>query len=544
MAEREGPYDLVVVGGGIVGAGIARDAVLRGLSVALFEKDDFAAGTTSRSTRLIHGGLRYLEHLDFGLVYEALRERRLLIRNAPHLVDPVPFLFPVYKGKGRPYLMLWVGMVVYDILSLRKHLPHHLMLGSSRCLELEETLRAEGLRGGFLFYDAQCRYPERLCLETLLDAQAEGALIANHSRVVGLERDGDRVTGVRVRHESGAGERIVAARAVVNTTGPWVDEFLEQAGVAGSDHIVRSKGIHLVTPSFTHHALIMESEDAKRVFFAIPWAGYTLLGTTDTPYVGDNDTVEASEADIDYLLHETHRILNVDLRREDILFTTAGLRALPNVRKEDVGAITRRHQVVDHAAEGGPEGLFTVVGGKITTYREIAEDVVERIGRSANLRFPRSRTRRRRLPGAARDWSGTRDELVAEARAVGLDDDTAQHLGDHYGVLARDVLERVRADPGLARRLADSRPEILAEVDRAVDEEWGRSVEDVLLRRLPIGLAKGVGLDALDTVAERMAERLGWDQDRVKAEKESYRERVARMSPWEDTADATRGERP
>lgn len=529
----EGPpeFDLVVIGGGIVGTGIARDAALRGLTVALFEKDDFGGGTTSRSTRLIHGGLRYLEHMDFGLVHEALRERRLLVKNAPHLVDPVPFLFPVYRGVGRPWLMLWAGMVLYDILSFRKRLPHHQVLGASHCLELESALRAEGLRGGFIFYDAQCRYPERLCVENLLDAESEGAHVANHAAVVGLETNDGRVAGVRVRDERSGEERTVSARAVVNAAGPWVDEVLENLGVGGPKWLIRSKGIHLVTKRFTHHALIMNSADGERVFFAIPWAGYTLVGTTDTAYDGDNDAVEASDEDVDYLIRETRRIMDIDLTRDDILFTTAGLRALPHREDKDVGSITRRHVFVDHAAEDGPHGLFSVVGGKITTYRDIARDVVDRVGRAMEWRLGPSPTRKRPLPGASKDWPRMRAHLIRDGQDVGLSDDSAAHLADHYGIRAHRVFDRARDDPALRTALAAGRPEILAEVDVAVEDEWARSVEDVLLRRLPIGLAEGVGLPALDLVADRMAHLLEWDEGRTETEKASYRDRVTRMGP-------------
>lgn len=539
MSEAPPEFDLVVVGGGIVGTGIARDAALRGLTVALFEKDDFGAGTTSRSTRLIHGGLRYLEHMDFGLVHEALRERRLLVKNAPHLVDPVPFLFPVYRSVGRPWLMLWAGMVLYDILSFRKHLPHHRMLGASHCLELENALRAEGLRGGFIYYDAQCRFPERLCVENLLDAHGEGAHVANHVRVVSLQTDGGRVRGVRVRDDHENEERTVTAKAVVNTTGPWVDEVLADLDVEGPNRLIRSKGVHLVTKRFTHHALIMESADAERVFFAIPWAGYTLLGTTDTPYDGDNDTVEADDEDVDYLIRETRRIMDIDLTRDDILFTTAGLRALPHREDEDVGSITRRHVFADHAAEGGPRGLFSVVGGKITTYRDIARDVVDQLGRAMDWTLDRSLTRRRPLPGASKDWPRMRAHLIQEGESLGLSETTAAHLADHYGIRAHRVLDRVRDDPELRAPLAPDRPEILAEVDVAVEEEWAQTVEDVLLRRVPAGLAEGVGLPALDAVVGRMAELLSWDEERIDAEKNAYRRRVDRMGPLDLEGTAT-----
>jgi glycerol-3-phosphate dehydrogenase len=522
--------DLIIIGGGIVGAGVARDAALRGLRVVLLEKEDLASGTTSRSTRLIHGGLRYLRTLDVGLVREALTERRILLATAPHLTKPLPFLMPVYKGRGHGLGLLWTGMLLYDGLSLGKDMPHHHQLPPSECLAREASLKRKGLKGGFLFYDAQCDYPERLCLEAALDARANGADVRTHARVVGLLRDESRITGVEVEDEFTGLRQSIEAAVVVNAAGPWVDEVLRLEPSLPAPELVRSKGIHIVTKGFTHHALIMESEDG-RVFFAIPWAGLTLLGTTDTQYTGRNEEVAADEADIRYLIKEIRRVLEVDLKEEDILYTTAGLRALSGAHSQSVGDITRRHQIIDHGASGGPSGLWTILGGKITTFRQIAEDVVDRILDSSGLKAGPCLTRERPLPGGVAQEEAMVHALLGEGLELGLSEVTCQMLFEHYGGRAARVFDRVRAQPQLATRLDPAFAEILAQVDVAVEEEFAQTAQDVLLRRLRIGLAPGVGRGALERVLQRMAELLGWDASRVEQERAAYMKRIERMTP-------------
>jgi glycerol-3-phosphate dehydrogenase len=526
-------YDLAIVGGGIVGAGVARDAALRGLKVALVEREDFGSGTTSRSTRLIHGGLRYLAHFDFPLVHEALRERRTLLRNAPHLVRPVPFLLPVYAGQGHPVPVLWAGMVLYDFLVRRRGVPHHRHLPRDRCLRLEPRLRPEGLRGGFLFHDGQCNFPERLCLENVLDAADHGADLFSHTRVVAFEQDGHTVTGVRVRGELTGEERTLRARIVLNCSGPWLDEVERLVDPQAPPRLRRTKGVHLVVPRLAQHALIFESRDAARVLFAIPWREYTLLGTTDTDYEGANEDVRTEPEDQRYLLDELARVMDVRLQPSDVLFTMAGLRPLQRDLKHAAAAVTRREKIIDHEAVGGRRGLVTVVGGKITTYRAIAQLVVDFV--QAKLGYARAAclTAKIPLPGGRLEgpWDHFLDDLLRAADAEGVEADVARHLADHYGAEAFALVEAVHVRPELGRRLLPGLPWIWAQVEHAVVQERALTLADVLLRRLAVGLSRGQGRAVAPDVARFLAERLGWDAARVASEVADYEARLERNWP-------------
>lgn len=522
-------YDLVVIGGGIIGTGIAREAALRGLKVALFEKHDFGSGTTSRSTRIIHGGLRYLEKLELDLVSEALHERKRLLANAPHLVKPLPFLFPVYKGRGHPLAVLWAGIGLYDVLNIRRGMPHHRMLTAEQALRIEPALDPKGLKAGFIYYDAQCQFPERICVENAIDAAAHGARIENHCEVVGLLREGSSVVGVRVRGTLERTEEEVPARLVINAGGPWLDEVQRLLEPKAPSMLRRTKGVHLVVPRFNHHALIMETQDAKRIFFAVPWGEYTLLGTTDTDYEGRNEDVASDESDVDYLLRELNVVLAVDLKKADILFTTAGLRPLRREVGKSAGDVSRKHDFLDHAKDG-IEGFLTVVGGKITTFRNIAEETVDLAERKLTARHVPSPTVRRRLPGAqAHDWDAFREVFLQDALRVGIARPTIEHWLSTYGTRSRWLLELVQLHPQLGASVAPGEPVVRAEVALAVDEEFCSSLSDFMLRRSMLGLRAGQGVPAIETVLAELAERLGWDGDRVAAERVAYLSELEKM---------------
>lgn len=526
---RSVAYDLVVIGGGILGTGVARDAALRGLKVALFEKHDFGSGTTSRSTRIIHGGLRYLEKLDFGLVYEALHERRRLLENAPHLVRPLPFLMPSYRGRGRPMTVLWAGIGLYDVMNLRRGMPHHRFLLSREARELEPSLRPEGLRGGFLYYDAQCEYPERLCVENVVDAAAAGARIENHAEVVGVLRVSDRVEGVRILRQDGTTDE-VRARITLNAAGPWLDEVSRLVHPAAPPRLRRTKGVHLVVPRVNHHALILESEDASRVVFAIPWGSHTLLGTTDTDYEGRNESVGAEDADVDYLLREIRRVLDLPVSRRDVLYTTAGLRPLRRQLGRPTADVTRRHEIVDDEVQDRIEGLLTIVGGKITTARKIAEDAVDAVFAKLGRPAPPSATAERPLPGGtAGDWDGFRHVFRLEARDAGVPAPAVEHWLRVYGTRSRKLLEMVRADPDLGRPLATDPSYLRAEVQFSVEEEFCGSLEDFLLRRSMWGLEAGQGFDARGPILDELTRLLGWDAGERARQEREYTETIARM---------------
>jgi glycerol-3-phosphate dehydrogenase len=522
-------YDVVVIGGGILGTGVARDAALRGLKVALFEKDDFGSGTSSRSTRIIHGGLRYLEKLDFGLVYEALHERRRLLENAPHLVKPLPFLFPNYRGKGHAFTMLWAGIGLYDVMNIRRGMPHHKILLEDEALRLEPSLRKEHLRGGFIYYDAQCEYPERVCVENVVDAAAHGARIENHAEVIEVLRNGDRVEGVKIRRQDGTTDD-VRAHVTVNAAGPWLDEVEQLVTPKAEPKLRRTKGVHLVVPRFNHHALIMETEDAQRIFFAIPWGKYTLLGTTDTDYYERNEDVSADEDDIEYLLREIKRILDVKIERQDILYTTAGLRPLRRQLGRSTADITRKHEIVDHAAEDGTQGLVTIVGGKITTFRQIAEDAVDAVFAKLGRAAPPSPTRTEPLPGGqSLDWDAFQKVFRDDAQKAGIPLQAVEHWIRIYGTRSRKLLELIAQDRDLLEPIAGDPTYLRAEVVFSVEEEFCASLDDFLLRRSMWGLEEGQGIDARAEILAQLAGLIGLDEPAMVKQEQQFLETMARM---------------
>ncbi len=522
-------YDLVVIGGGILGTGVARDAALRGLKVALFEKHDFGSGTSSRSTRIIHGGLRYLEKLDFGLVYEALHERRRLLANAPHLVKPLPFLFPNYRGKGHAFAMLWAGIGLYDVMNIRRGMPHHKILLEDEALRLEPSLKREGLRGGFIYYDAQCEYPERICVENVVHAAEHGARIENHAEVVEVLRNGNRVEGVRIRRSDGTIDD-VRAEVTINAAGPWLDEVERLVSPSAEPKLRRTKGVHLVVPRFNHHALIMETEDAERIFFAIPWGDYTLLGTTDTDYYERNEDVYADDGDIEYLLREIQRILDVKIERKDILYTTAGLRPLRRQLGRATADITRKHEIIDNAVESDTQGLITIVGGKITTFRQIAEDAVTAVYEKLGRRAPPSATIDEPLPGGAtKDWTAFQKVFRTDAVAAGIPLPAIEHWLRIYGTRSRNILALIQADPALALPITEDPTYLRAEVKFAVEEEFCASLEDFLLRRSMWGLQAGQGVDARGAILMELGPLLGWDAQALVREEQQFLETIGRM---------------
>ena len=371
-------FDVVVIGGGIVGAGIAWDASLRGLSCALVEANDFASGTSSKTTKLIHGGIRYLEQLNFRLVRDALRERSILLSIAPHWVQPLPFLIPLRRGRPRPWPLVWLGVVLYDWLAGNRRLERPIFLDREGLKKKEPRLVADGYRRAALYYDAQMD-DAALVLGVSKAAQRAGAVLSAQTRAVGFQKEKGRIIAVEVEDRRSPARQTVKARRVINATGPWADGVRRLANPSASALVRMSKGIHLVYPDIgLREALLVSSERDGRLFFLIPWKGNTLIGTTDTDYSGDPGQAKAEPEDIDYLLDEANRALpSFDLRRERIISTFAGVRPLIAQEKRDPWAVTRSHRLQED-----PDGLLTVLGGKFTTFRKIAEDVVDRIARS------------------------------------------------------------------------------------------------------------------------------------------------------------------
>jgi glycerol-3-phosphate dehydrogenase len=536
MAERiphnisDETFDAVVVGAGVNGCGVARDAAMRGLRVLLLDKGDIAAGTTAASTRLIHGGLRYLEHGEVGLVRESLRERETLLRKlAPHLVRPLPMLVPVYAGRRRGRVRVRAGMLAYDLLSSSKSLPRHRMLDASEALQHAPGLEPEGLRGAALFYDAQVEYAERLAVENALDARACGATVITYARVERLLVEGGTARGVVFKDLLGGTTHEARASVVLNAAGPWVDEVLDNSGAEGERLLGGTKGSHVVVRAFAgapRAAVYAEAVEDGRPFFVVPWDDKFLVGTTDERYAGDLDRVEADGREIEYLLREANRVLpSARLTRGDVLYTYSGVRPLPRVAEGQESGITRRHFI----KPANLRGLFSIVGGKLTTYRALAEGAVDLIFSTLGKTSPPCRTADAPLLGArVEDFDAFGRDFNARST---LPPKSSARLLRVYGVRAAEVLRLAQEDAELSEVISEETGSIGAEVVYAFREEMAETLADCLLRRTMVGLNGSVGLDALERAARVARKFLGWNDERAMLEVQSYRSYVERFQP-------------
>jgi glycerol-3-phosphate dehydrogenase len=548
-ALRRTPFDLLIIGGGINGAGIARDAVLRGLSVALVEQNDFASGTSSKSSKLIHGGLRYLENYEFALVLEASRERDHLRRHlAPHLVHPMPFVFPIFRGDPVGRLRLTAGLWVYDGLSAFRNIARHRSWGQRATLKHEPQLRSDGLRGAMHYYDCWTD-DARLTLETLQSAIAEGAVVCNHVGVTELLREDGRLAGARVHDRPTGTSFTIRARQIVNATGPWLDRVRE-LDEPGTRPVLRlTKGVHIVVPRErvgNRNAIVLRAPADGRVMFAIPWEDQTLVGTTDTDYDARPEDVAADADDVRYLLDAVNAYFPAaNLGEGDVIGAYAGLRPLvaPAETESETPSETSREEEIFESASG----LLSLGGGKLTTYRRVAEKVVDRvIERVRKLeperRFGECRTGELPLPGARVDdpdrggFRGFAKRLRAEV-APPLDDGLVRHLLQRYGVRARELIAALRREPAAARPLVPELPYRRLEVTRAADAEMAVTLDDVLRRRVPVSFRhRDGGAEAAADVGEAMSTVLGWTPDETAAEVARYRagvtaERDRRLHP-------------
>ncbi len=518
-------FDLIIIGAGINGAGIARDATLRGLRVLLLDKGDIGGGTTSYSTRLIHGGLRYLEYAEIGLVRESLRERERLLRIAPHLVEPLRFLIPLYQESRRGPGLIRIGMFAYDLLSFDKSLPWHRMLNSRQTLEFEPGLNPDGLRGGATYTDGQVTFPERLTLENALAARDCGATVLTYMKVDELLLVRGRVEGVRLSDQLDDAIYEVRAPLTVNVAGPWVDDVLG----AASPHplIGGTKGTHIVVGSFSgapSSALYVEAGEDQRPYFIVPWNGQYLIGTTDLRYDGDLDTVIPSEQEVRYLIDETNRVIpHANLTVEDVRYTYAGVRPLPATGGGSASGITRRHIIHDHAPQVG--GLISIVGGKITTYRHLAEEAVDLSFRKLGRTAPRCSTGDNPLPGAVGvDWAA----FAATFRErSGLAPQTAERLLHLYGIFAWEIVDLGREAPELLQPLDPSGGAIGAEIVFTLRRELPQTLSDVILRRTMLGLSPNRGLQAIERAAQIAIAYAGWETERAERDLQQYRTYVA-----------------
>lgn len=512
---REPAWDLIVVGAGIAGAGVARDAALRGLRVLVVEARDLAFGTSSRSSRLIHGGVRYLEQGELGLVYEALRERRLLYKIAGHIVQPARFLFPAYRGDRLPLWKLRIGLSLYDALSLYRSRGHR-VLRPAAARALEPLLREEGLRGAVTYEDAVTD-DARLTLATLQDARRHGAQVLTYAPVAAIRREEDvqlveLADGLRLR-----------ARAVVVAAGPWTSERL--LGVAGAHLLALSRGIHLVlraTDVPIRQPLVVQAQKERRILFVVPWGARTYLGTTDTAYEGDPAASGVTTGDTDELFALIGKVLpRAVLGRDRIVSAWSGVRPLVRDEHADPGdptaEISRSHRLIETA-----DGVIAVVGGKLTTYRAMAEETVDRVIRRLRQRGL--------LPAGVGRCQTHRHPLVAgpPLSAEELRDPVLSDLAQRHGPLARHLHDQIQGDPGLGARLVEDLPYCWAEVEHAISHEGVVHLEDLLRRRLPLALTDSrLGAGVARRVAERLIAAWGGSAGDIEAELQRYREAMA-----------------
>lgn len=524
LAALEGDhFDVIVIGGGIIGAGIARDAALRGLRVALFEKRDFGSGTTSGSTRLIHGGLRYLEMLDFRLVRMDLRERETLLRIAPHLVKPLEFIIPFYRSSFFYRYKMKIGMTLYDLLSYDKSLPRHHFLTAAELKKIEPNLRQQGLQGAAVYFDAQANSPERLCLENIIDSREHGAQSFNYCEVTGAARSGETLDGVRVRDclSDDPYEVTIKARIVINASGPWFDRvasgFTNGAETPRREQIRTTKGIHIACPPVTSRAFVVFSRVDGRLMFLIPWLGTSWIGTTDTDFTEDPATVNATAKDVDYMLRSVSEYFpTLDTAR--IYFSNAGVRAL--VKEEgSESSVSRRHRISD-GARSGAENLISVLGGKITGYRAIAEEAVDVVCAKMNV-DKACVTARNPLPGARAD------KKSAAASNARLEDQTIAHLVSLYGTRSSEVIQLASSHEHLREPLSPHTPDIAAQVLFAARTEQCTRLVDFLFRRTLLGFSQDQGQSAAARVASLLAQELGWTPERMNAEQQLYQDHIA-----------------
>ncbi|NLE23203.1 MAG: glycerol-3-phosphate dehydrogenase/oxidase [Actinobacteria bacterium] len=515
-------FDVLVVGGGVTGCGIALDAASRGLSTALIEKRDFAAGTSSRSSKLIHGGLRYLERFDLGLVREALHERALLAtRLAPHLVHPTPFLLPLEHGV-KDHLYFGAGLTLYDALAgLRPHMPRHRHLSHAACLREVPSLKPTVISGGISYYDAQVD-DARFAVTLAGTASTQGACCVPAVEVEDFLLDGPTVVGVHARDLEGGDDLEIRARVVVNATGIWTTELERIAGVQTPLPVRPSKGVHIVVPREridSRLALILPTE--KSVLFVLPWGSHWIIGTTDTPWEFGLDHPAASRADIDYLLEHANAILSRPLTTEDITAVYVGLRPLVAEDSADTAAVSREHVV-----RRSRPGLVSIAGGKYTTYRIMARDAVEVAARELPFTVPPSRTEDLPLLGAVGSAEAARRARLHPA-AVGLSPAHVDHLARRYGTLALRVLDLAAEDHTLAEPLEGAEAYVAAEVRFAVLNEAALHVDDVLTRRTHIAFeVADRGRRAVEHVARIMAAALDWDETTTSREIDHYRSRL------------------
>ena len=514
-------FDVVVIGAGINGVAIARDAALRGLRVVLLEQDDICSGVSAWSGRLVHGGLRYLEHRDFALVRESLRERESLFVQAPHLVKPVRLLMPFYRHNRRPGWMIRLGMIAYDVLSFDKKSARHEILSEPRTRQRFSGIGTDGLSGAAVFTDGQVVYAERLCVELAVAAAGDGAVIRTHARVEEPIMAGGRLVGVRFRDTDTGRMHEVRGSVIMNVAGPWIDRIFT-TGAEGQPRLNGgTKGSHLVVdpfPGAPTDVVYYESRRDGRLVLVIPWMGRYLLGTTDIRFDGDPDDARCDADEMQYILDEVNGLVpGANLTPDDVLYTLSGVRPLPYAPGVAESSVPRTHVLHEH--DGSVNGLITVVGGKLTTHRQLAQDAVDlafsKLGRPA----PKCVTKFLPFPGAVGDVAAVRRELLG----AGLSARSADRLVTVYGGRAPEVLALAAEDPDLLAVVHEPTGAIGAELVFAVRVEFARTLADVMARRTLLAFEPGHALPEVDTIAAVLGDRLDWDEARREREIAGYR---------------------
>lgn len=520
-------FDLAVIGGGIVGAGVARDAARRGFRTVLIERDDFGAGTSSKSSRLVHGGVRYLEHGWLHLVFEASRERRRLLDAAPHLVHPLRFMWPVYEHQRLAQWEVGAGLLMYDVLAMYRNVGRHKRLTSDDIAAREPQLRTEGVRGGATYWDAATD-DARLTLINALDAEHAGALLLNHATVVGLTRSGKRVHGCVVFDEPSGMTVEIRARVVVNATGPWSDSTRQMEEPATPSAVQGTKGVHLLVPASrvgNNGALTLLHPRDQRVMFILPAGRHAIIGTTDTRTTASPNEVRADAADVAYLLESAnHFFPAAKLQPSDVITGWAGIR--PLVASASGGGAPA-DQSREHEIDVGPRGVISVSGGKLTTYRSMAEEIVDVVAARLRRKRAKSDTARAHLPGG--DIADVESEIETAATETS-DEAIAAHLVHTHGSGWRAVWKLTEGSTRLRERIAPEYDAICAELVHGVRHEHARTLADLLVRRTHVAFeTSDHGLECAPRVAELVGPEFGWDAEHTAGALRTYEAETRRL---------------
>lgn len=533
---KNGKFDLIIIGGGVTGAAMAWDASLRGLKTALIEKNDFGHATSAATSKLIHGGLRYLQNFEFSVVRESLRERRLLEKNMPHLAFPLPFIMPLYNYSPIPGFILRIGLLLYDLLSMDKNdlpfsekfLPNHQWLSKKEILEMEPRLSRNGLKGGFLYYDVLNKYPERANLEYIISAAEKGAQIANYCEFKSLKYEdsntGEKnISGIITTDKLTGQDFNINGKIVINASGPWVDHVLGKITRNMKKKILRSKGIHLLLPKVNENCAIAFSTRDKKHFFIIPWLNYTLLGTTDEKFTGDLDDVHVSRNEAEEFLNLVKDYYPIDFGIDGIKHVYAGIRPLAvEGDSENTYTVSRKHEIISHFKTDQIKGLYTVIGGKWTTSRSLAEIVVDKVLTENKIPFEKSKTANTPVSGGVFDSSFEQALQRYMQKYSSIETKIIEHLFTYYGSVCNKIIDRMKQNPKSSKLITNTDVYTVAEVEYCVENELVVKLSDFLMRRSCIGNTGIPHMDTLKEITEIIGNILKWSKDQKQKEIQEY----------------------